>query len=85
MNELASKNIRDIFLTLKRPAAVVETGPAAARAAAEAAFGLARVRDEIKAPAHAQAHVPGTRTAATTSWLPPAPPAPYVVAPPRLV
>ena len=27
----------------------------------------------------------GTRTAATTSWLPPAPPAPYVVAPPRLV
>ena len=59
--------------TRKRPAAVVETGPAAARAAAEAAFGLARVRDEVKAPAHARAHVPEWGTQA---WRPPAPRAP---------
>ena len=44
--------------TRKRPAAVVETGPAAARAAAEAAFGLARGRREVKAPAHARATCP---------------------------
>ena len=59
--------------TRKRPAAVVETGPAAARAAAEAAFGLARVRDEVKAPAHARAHVPEWGSQA---WRPPAPRAP---------
>ena len=60
--------------TRKRPAAVVETGPAAARAAAEAAFGLARVRDEVKAPAHARAHVP--EWGRTQAWRPPAPRAP---------
>ena len=57
----------------KRPAAVVETGPAAARAAAEAAFGLARVRDEVKGPAHAAAAVPEWSSQA---WRPPAPRAP---------
>ena len=60
--------------TRKRPAAVVETGPAAARAAAEAAFGLARVRDEVKAPAHARAHVP--EWGGSQAWRPPAPRAP---------
>ena len=59
--------------TRKRPAAVVETGPAAARAAAEAAFGLARVRDEVKGPAHAAATVPEWSSQA---WRPPAPKAP---------
>ena len=45
--------------------------------------GAKRLRPAAWGPAAPAAF--GTRTAATTSWLPPAPPAPYVVAPPRLV
>ena len=49
--------------------------------------GAKRLRPAAWGPAAPAAF--GTRTAATTSWLPPAPPAPYVMAasaaPPRLV
>ena len=45
--------------------------------------GAKRLRPAAWGPAAPAAF--GTRTAATTAWLPPAPPAPYVVAPPRLV
>ena len=49
--------------------------------------GAKRLRPAAWGPAAPAAF--GTRTAATTSWLPPAPPAPYVVAasaaPPRCV
>ena len=49
--------------------------------------GAKRLRPAAWGPAAPAAF--GTRTAATTSWLPPAPPAPYVVAAsaaaPRLV
>ena len=57
------------------------------RALKDEELGAKRLRPAAWGPAAPAAF--GTRTAATTSWLPPAPPAPYVVAAsaaaPRLV